>query len=82
MANIADIVGDPTWIGQDPRHSENFYLVKRIVTDREGDAAILVAIGLTMSERGTYSAKSAYRISQADIDTRRLRQSLHPAPPN
>lgn len=81
MANIVEIVADPTWIGQDPRHSANFYLVKRIVADSKDVPAILVAIGLTLNAHGTYSAKSAYRISQADIDTRRLRKSLHPAPP-
>ena len=75
MANFIEIVRSPTFVGQDPKHGDNFYIVKRIPTE-DGNDFILVAIGMTLSKRGTFNVKSAYRISQADIDTRRLRGSL------
>ena len=74
-ANIIDIVTCPTWVGQDPKHGGNFYLVRRIPQD--GKDALLVAIGLEPSEHGTYSVRTAYAIGEDDILTRRLRGSLH-----
>jgi hypothetical protein len=80
MANFIDIVRSPTFAGQDPKHGENFYLVKRIPTDDENEH-VLVAIGLTLTPHGTYSVRTAYRINQDDIDRRRQRQSLKPILP-
>lgn len=77
MANIVEIVRSPTWVGQDPRHGENFYVVKRIVSADATDFA-LVAIGLELSAFGTFRVRTAYTIDQADVDTRRLRGSLKP----
>lgn len=78
-AHIVDIVRSPTWIGQDPQHGRNFYLVKRIVGEAETDI-VLVAVGLELSLHGTYNVRSAYRIDQQDVDSRRLRGSLHALP--
>lgn len=74
-ANIIDIITSPTWVGQDPKHGGNFYLVRRVPQDDKN--AILVAIGLGPSEHGTYSVRTAYAIGEDDILTRRLRGSLH-----
>src|SRR4051794_13765583 len=30
IANIVEIIRSPTWAGQDPRHGDNFYLVRRV----------------------------------------------------
>jgi hypothetical protein len=77
MANIIDIIRSPAWVGQDPKHGENFYLVRRV--QKDGDSApILVAIGLEVSRHGTYNVRSAYAISEEDVLSRRLRGSLHP----
>jgi phage-Barnase-EndoU-ColicinE5/D-RelE like nuclease3 len=75
MANFVEIVRSPTFVGQDPKHGENFDLVKRVPNEGQSNF-ILVAIGLTLSEHGTFNVRTAYRISQADIDMRRLRGSL------
>lgn len=75
-ANIIDIITNPTWVGQDPRHGDNFYLVRR--TPQEGADAVLIAIGLEVNEFGTYNVRTAYAIGEEDILTRRLRGSLHP----
>lgn len=75
IANIIDIIRSPTWVGQDAPHGSNFYLVKRIPTGTDPEI-VLVAIGLQISGRGTYNVKSAYAISQEDVDSRRFRGSL------
>lgn len=77
MANIIDIIRSPTWVGQDPQHGSNFYLVSRLPTGVDPDV-VLVAIGLELSAHGTYNVRSAYTISQQDVDNRRLRGSLKP----
>src|SRR4051794_7240150 len=64
--NIVDIITDPTWVGQDPKHGENIYLVRKLPV--EGEEFALVAVGLEMTEHGTYSVRSAYRINHADVD--------------
>jgi hypothetical protein len=74
MANLIDIIRSPTWAGQDPKHSENFYLVRRVQT---GGDPILISIGLERNEYGTYNVRTGYAISEDDILTRRLRGSLH-----
>jgi hypothetical protein len=74
-ANIVDIITAPMWVGQDPKHGANFYLVRRVA--QEGADAVLIAIGLEPNEYGTYSVRTAYAISDADILARRLRGSLH-----
>lgn len=74
-ANIVDIIRRPSMVGQDPRHGRNFYLVKKIPLD-EGEGFCMVAIGLEQSHHGTYNIRTAYKISQENVDKRRLRGSL------
>jgi hypothetical protein len=62
-------------VGQDPAHGRNFYLVKRIM-DEQGKEFAMIALGLELSRFGTYNVRSAYRISQESVTTRRLRGSL------
>lgn len=75
MGHIVDIIRDPTFAGQDPKHGGNIYLVRRLQAEREDDFA-LIAIGLEITEYGTYSVRSAYAINKADVDTRTMRGSL------
>lgn len=74
-ANIVDIITSPTYVGQDPKHGGNFYLIRRVGI--ESDTPILIAIGLELSPHGTYSIRTAYSISEDDVLGRRLRGSLH-----
>lgn len=74
-ASIIDIVTAPTWVGQDPKHGTNFYLVRRV--PQQSQDAVMVVIGLEPSAHGTYNVRTAYAISEDDILTRRLRGSLH-----
>ncbi len=77
MANIIDIVREPTWVGQDPKHGNNFYLVRRIAVGPDQTEMVLVAIGFELSPHGTYSVRTGYLISEEDVTKRRLRGSLH-----
>lgn len=79
IANIVDIIRSPTWIGQDPAHGGNFYVVKRLLIGSSDPEFALVAIGLEVSAHGTYNVRSAYGISQEDVDRRRLNGSRHSA---
>ena len=74
-SNIVDIITEPTWAGQDPKHGGNIYLVRKLMAERENDFA-LVAVGLEMTEYGTYSVRSAYAIHKDDVDSRTMRGSL------
>jgi hypothetical protein len=74
-AHIIDIIREPNMVGQDPAHGRNFYLVKRIM-DEQGKEFAMIALGLELSRFGTYNVRSAYRISQESVTTRRLRGSL------
>ena len=74
-ANIVDIVTAPTYVGQDPKHGSNFYLVRRV--PQQGTDAVLIAIGFELNSHGTYNVRTAYAISEKDIASRRLRGSLH-----
>lgn len=75
-ANLIEIIRSPTWAGQDPKHGENFYLVRRVLRGN-GMEPLLIAIGLEVTAHGTYSVRTGYSISEEDILTRRLRGSLH-----
>lgn len=75
IANIVAIVREPTWVGQDARHSRNFYLVKRLPAEASTEP-LLVAIGLERSVHGTYNVRSAYTIGEDDVTNRRLRGAL------
>lgn len=74
-ANITDIIREPMWVGQDPKHANNIYLIRRLPVEDNLPVA-LVAIGLEMTEFGTYNVRSAYRIKQRDVDSRIIRGSL------
>lgn len=76
MANIIDILRSPMYAGQDAHNPGGFYLVKRVDHVGAGRPFALVAIGLEVSQHGTYNVKSAYTIKQQDIDSRRLKGAL------
>ena len=78
LAALADALTAPTFIGQGP-NADNFEMVRRI-THPEGKA-VLVAIGLTVDDDGTYRIRSSYLISESKVDARRRSGHLKPPPP-
>ena len=78
IAAIFEIVAAPLYVGQDPKSSHNFYVVRRLPTGATGPFG-LVAIGFEPNEFGGYNVRSAYALSQEDVDNRRAAQRLHSA---
>lgn len=74
MAALADAIAAPNFIGQDPKHRENFEIVKRV--GLPDGRAVLVAIGLEIDDDGCYRVRSSYLISQRTIDARREAKRL------
>lgn len=69
-AAIEDLVTAPLYVGQDPKHADRFYVVRRIEPVGEKTHG-LVAIGFERNQFGTYNVKSAYGIRQQTVDSRR-----------
>lgn len=78
LAALFDIVTDPVYVGQDPKHGRNFYLVRPLPAGAPNPQG-LVSIGLERNRFGGYNVRSAYTISQATVDQRRLARRLHRA---
>ena len=76
IAAIFEIVGGPLYVGQDPKHHRNFYVVRALPAQAPTPHG-LVAIGFELNRRGEYSVKSAYSIDQADLNARRAARRLH-----
>ena len=74
VQNLGLIINDPAYVGQRPGRTDNFYLVRRV---RDEGRAILVAIGIQQNRYGTYNVRSAYTISEADIQRYRQAGHLH-----
>lgn len=64
IPNLSLVIEDPNYVGQKPGNPGNFYLVRKI---RGQTGAILVAIGIELNKHGTYNLRSAYTISEDDI---------------
>ena len=76
MAVLPEIVASPLYIGQDPKHGENFYVVRPMPAGAPNPHA-LVSIGLEPDGAGSYRVKTAYTISQETVTARRAARRLH-----
>jgi len=79
IAALPLAVSTPTFIGQAPRHSRNFEMLRRI--NHPDGKVVLVAIGLEVDEEGAYRVRSCYLVSQEMVDGRRQQGRLKPPPP-
>lgn len=75
FSSLAEIIENPTWLGQAITHSANFELVSRIVGI---DRIVLVAIRLQPNKYGNYNVVSVYCIKQETVDARRRSRRLVP----
>jgi hypothetical protein len=76
MASLVEIVTGPLYVGQDPKHASNFYLVKPLPAAAPNPHA-LVAIGFELNRHGSYNVRTAYSINQATVNQRRSAKRLH-----
>ena len=71
---LPQVITNPSFIGQDPRHTENFELVRRVPLQA---GAVLVAVCLEPDGHGAYRVVTAYLITPDKLDRRRRVGTLH-----
>jgi len=79
IATLPLAVADPTFIGQAPRKTGNFEMLRRV--NRPDGKVVLVAIGLERDDRGDYRVRSCYLVSAETVDSRRRAGRLIAPPP-
>lgn len=73
--HIAEVIRDPTFIGQAPKHRENIELLRRL---REPPgSAVLVAVSLGLDESGRYRVRSCYLVTEDQIGRKRQKGHIH-----
>lgn len=68
MGALTGLIANPAFIGRDPKHPQNFYLVDALPTTV--GAFALVAIAFKRSKGGTYKVASAYGIKATQFTSR------------
>lgn len=76
MAALVEIVTGPLYVGQDPKHGGNFYVIKPLGQDAPNPHG-LVVIGLEPNKHGSYNVRSAYTTNQETVTQRRASNRLH-----
>jgi hypothetical protein len=76
---LATAIATPTFIGQAPRRTNNFEMLRRI--NHPDGKVVLVAIGLEMDDAGAYRVRSCYLVGGEQVDQRRRSGRLKSPPP-
>jgi hypothetical protein len=76
---LAEAIAAPSFIGQAPRRTGNFEMLRRI--NHPDGKLVLVAVGLEMDGIGDYRVRSRYLVSAEQVDQRRRDGRLKPPPP-
>jgi hypothetical protein len=71
---LAGAIASPTFVGQAPKHTRNFEIVKR--TPRPDRKAVLVGISIEIDEAGEYRVRTCYLVEPGKVDTRRANGTL------
>lgn len=75
IANLQIVISEPSYIGQSPKHSDNFELVRQIWVPK-GRQAILAAVKMTKNEFGNYNIVSGYCLEEEKVTKRILKGHL------
>lgn len=83
--HLESVILNPTLIGQSPRHSSSFEMVKRlriIERDENGSTTMefysLLALSLELDQHGDYRVESGYSLKEEQVTQRRLSGHLLP----
>jgi hypothetical protein len=76
---LAATIAAPSFIGQAPRRTGNFEMLRRI--NHPDGKLVLVAVGLEPDGAGNYRVRSCYLVSARQVDQRRQDGRLKPPPP-
>lgn len=79
IAALEAAIASPTFIGQSPRHRDNFELIKRV--SATNTHSVLVAVSIERDSAGTYRVRSCYLVSNETVDARRKAGRLRPPKP-
>ena len=79
LAALESAIAPPTFVGQSPKHTRNFEIVKRV--PRPDRKAILVAIGIERDDAGEYRVRTCYLVEPEKVETRRANGTLRQVPP-
>jgi hypothetical protein len=79
ITSLPQAIADPSFIGQAPKRTGNFELVRRV--NRPDGKAVLVAVGLEADLSGYYRVRSCYLVTAETVDNRRRAGRLNPPPP-
>lgn len=71
MSALRRVGQSPGLIGQAPKHADNFELVIRFRSSQQEGEYVLIAVGLERDRDGLYRVKTAYRVPERTITTRR-----------
>jgi phage-Barnase-EndoU-ColicinE5/D-RelE like nuclease2 len=74
ISHLAITIADPTFVGQSPRQSRNFEMIRR-VAGPDGEA-VLVAVSLEPDRAGYYRVVSSYLVTSDNIDRKRASAGL------
>jgi hypothetical protein len=76
---LAATIAAPSFIGQAPRRTGNFEMLRRI--NHPDGKVVLVAVGLEVDHAGDYRVRSCYLVPREQVDQRRRDGRLKPPPP-
>ncbi len=79
LAALPEAIRSPSFIGQAPKHPNNFELVRRM--NRPDGKEVLAAVGLEPDASGSYRVVSCYLIRGDTVTERRIAGRLKPPPP-
>lgn len=74
MAALATAISEPSFIGQAPKHPDNFEMIRRM--NRPDGREVLVAVGLEPDGTGAYRIVSCYLVDGGQVNARRLARRL------
>ncbi len=72
-------IASPTFVGQAPKHTRNFEIVKRV--PRPDRRAVLVALGIERDDAGEYRVRTCYLVEPEKVEQRRRNGTLRQVPP-
>ncbi len=79
IAALALAIASPTFVGQAPKHTRNFEIVKRV--PRPDRRAVLVAVGIERDDAGEYRVRTCYLVEPEKVEQRRRNGTLRQVPP-
>ncbi len=79
IAALSIAIQAPSFIGQAPKHTRNFEIIRRIA--RTDGRVVLVAISLECERDGCYAVRTSYLLEATKLEARRQKGTVRAIPP-